>query len=99
MVVGSSTAFAGVFTYHADGFVVVFFFGTGRAVAFAVVAGVFITASRPVFFVLENVSAVSARELLFVATHGAVVSSVGVAGGTIPSFALTTTTATQHKGF
>ncbi len=28
MVVGSSTAFAGVFTYHADGFVVVFFFLT-----------------------------------------------------------------------
>ena len=66
MVVGSSTAFAGVFTYHADGFVVVFVVGTGRAVAFAVVAGVFITASRPIFFVLENVSAVSARELLFV---------------------------------
>ena len=58
MVVGSATAFAGVFTFHADGFVVV-----------------------------------------VVATAGAVVSSVGVAGGTIPSFALTTTTATQHKGF
>lgn len=56
MVVGSATAFAEVFAFHADGFVVV-------------------------------------------ATHGAVVSSVGVAGGTIPSFALTTTTATQHKGF
>ena len=56
MVVGSATAFAGVFTFHADGFVVV------------------------------------------VAT-GAVVSSVGVAGGTIPSFALTPPTATEHKGF
>lgn len=32
MVVGSSTAFAGVFTYHADGFVVVFFHTRGVVV-------------------------------------------------------------------
>jgi len=32
VVVGSSTAFAGVFTYHADGFVVVFFFFCGFGV-------------------------------------------------------------------
>ena len=33
MVVGSSTAFAGVFTYHADGFVVI---GLGFVVVFVV---------------------------------------------------------------
>ena len=96
MVVGSSTAFAGVFTFHADGFVVVFFIHTPFLV---VVGGCFVGAFVFVVMSITAVFAVFHSFVVVVATHGAVVSSVGVAGGTIPSFALTTTTATQHKGF